>query len=186
MTTDHVCLYLPNRLIQTSQTEGQRYSDTSPFSIPCLYYNFFSPSFILSSCHQLWSQVTPHFGVSLTDDSRGLVNNRNVFIIQATGPGVFSFFLLFKSFCNKLPLQKKKAEYTWPSCFKQLRSVTFDIAIIICFFTKQATLMSRSTVPSLPLRLVFLEKLHIPSKQLGPILKLVVKAWAHSRGAPFF
>jgi hypothetical protein len=28
--------YLQNRLIQTSQTGGQWYSDTSPFSIPCL------------------------------------------------------------------------------------------------------------------------------------------------------
>jgi hypothetical protein len=27
---------LQNRLIQTSQTGGQWYSDTSPFSIPCL------------------------------------------------------------------------------------------------------------------------------------------------------
>jgi len=33
MTTDNVCFYLQNRLIQTSQTEGQWYSDTSPFSI---------------------------------------------------------------------------------------------------------------------------------------------------------
>jgi hypothetical protein len=32
MTTDN----LQNRLIQTSQTGGQRYSDTSTFSIPCL------------------------------------------------------------------------------------------------------------------------------------------------------
>jgi hypothetical protein len=30
----HFCFYLQNRLIQTSQTEGQWYSDTSPFSIP--------------------------------------------------------------------------------------------------------------------------------------------------------
>jgi hypothetical protein len=36
MTTDNFCFYLQNRLIQTSQTEGQRYSDTSPFSIPWL------------------------------------------------------------------------------------------------------------------------------------------------------
>jgi hypothetical protein len=36
MTTDNLCFYLQNRLIQTSQTGGQRYSDTSPFSIPCL------------------------------------------------------------------------------------------------------------------------------------------------------
>jgi len=35
MTSDNFCFYLKNRLIQTSQTGGQQYSDTSPFSIPC-------------------------------------------------------------------------------------------------------------------------------------------------------
>jgi hypothetical protein len=35
MPTDNCCFYLQKRLIQTSQTGGQRYSDTSPFSIPC-------------------------------------------------------------------------------------------------------------------------------------------------------
>jgi hypothetical protein len=34
MTTDNFCIYLQNRLIQTSQTGGQWYNDTSPFSIP--------------------------------------------------------------------------------------------------------------------------------------------------------
>jgi hypothetical protein len=34
MTTDNFCLYLQNRLIQTSQTGGQQYRDTFPFSIP--------------------------------------------------------------------------------------------------------------------------------------------------------
>jgi hypothetical protein len=34
MTTDNFCFYLQNGLIQTSQTGGQWYSDTSPFSIP--------------------------------------------------------------------------------------------------------------------------------------------------------
>jgi hypothetical protein len=34
MTTDNFCFYLQKRLIQTSQTGGQRYSDTSPFIIP--------------------------------------------------------------------------------------------------------------------------------------------------------
>jgi hypothetical protein len=34
MTTDNFCFYLQNRLIQTCQTGGQWYSDTSPFSIP--------------------------------------------------------------------------------------------------------------------------------------------------------
>ncbi len=34
MTPDNSCFYLQNRLIQTSQTGGQWYSGTSPFSIP--------------------------------------------------------------------------------------------------------------------------------------------------------
>jgi hypothetical protein len=34
MTTDNFCFYLQNSLIQTGQTLGQWYSDTSPFSIP--------------------------------------------------------------------------------------------------------------------------------------------------------
>jgi hypothetical protein len=38
MTTDNFCCYLQNRLIKTSQTGGQWYSDTSPFSIPWLFY----------------------------------------------------------------------------------------------------------------------------------------------------
>jgi hypothetical protein len=36
MITDNFCFYLQIRLIQTNQTGGQWYSDTSPFSIPCL------------------------------------------------------------------------------------------------------------------------------------------------------
>jgi len=38
MTNDSFCFYLQNRLIQTGQAGGQWYSDTSPFSIPCQYY----------------------------------------------------------------------------------------------------------------------------------------------------
>jgi hypothetical protein len=34
MTPDNSCFYLQNRLIQTSQTGGQWYSNTYPFSIP--------------------------------------------------------------------------------------------------------------------------------------------------------
>jgi hypothetical protein len=34
MTTDISCFYLQNRLIQTSQTGGQRYSDTCPLEFP--------------------------------------------------------------------------------------------------------------------------------------------------------
>ncbi len=34
LNTDSFCFYLQNRLIQTSQTGGQQYSGTSPYSIP--------------------------------------------------------------------------------------------------------------------------------------------------------
>jgi hypothetical protein len=36
MSTDNFCFYLQNKLIPTGQTRGQRYSDTSPFCIPCM------------------------------------------------------------------------------------------------------------------------------------------------------
>jgi hypothetical protein len=36
MTADNFCFYLQNRLIQTSQTRGQWYSDTSPLVFPDL------------------------------------------------------------------------------------------------------------------------------------------------------
>ncbi len=36
MTTENFCFYLQNRLIQTSQTVGQWYSDTSPFKYSLL------------------------------------------------------------------------------------------------------------------------------------------------------
>jgi hypothetical protein len=34
MTTDNFCFYSQNRLIQTSQTGGQGYTDTSPLVFP--------------------------------------------------------------------------------------------------------------------------------------------------------
>jgi hypothetical protein len=36
MTTDNSRFYLQNRLIKTGETGVQQYSDTSPFSVPCL------------------------------------------------------------------------------------------------------------------------------------------------------
>ncbi len=38
MTSDNFCFYLQNRLIPTSQTGGQWYNDTSPFSRPWFCY----------------------------------------------------------------------------------------------------------------------------------------------------
>jgi len=48
MTTDNFCFYLQNRLIQTSQTGGQRYSDTSLFSISWLYQTVVLSGIMLS------------------------------------------------------------------------------------------------------------------------------------------
>jgi hypothetical protein len=45
MTTDNFYFYLQNRLVQTSQTGGQWYSDTSPFSIPCFSIHAFVATF---------------------------------------------------------------------------------------------------------------------------------------------
>jgi hypothetical protein len=67
MTADNFCFYLQNRLIQTSQTGGQRYSDTSPFSIPCndnqhnhledIYrHNKCQASVMLSQLHALYAE----------------------------------------------------------------------------------------------------------------------------------
>jgi hypothetical protein len=48
MTTNIFCFYLQNRQIQTSQTGGQRYIDTSPFSIPWSIINFYDGYFTVS------------------------------------------------------------------------------------------------------------------------------------------
>ncbi len=53
------------------------------------------------------------------------------------------------------PLLKGKAQYNSPPCPNKLRSAALDTTNIIYFFTKQATLMRRSTMLSLPLHLVF-------------------------------
>ncbi len=52
-------------------------------------------------------------------------------------------------FLNRISL------YSLPPCTNQIRSAPFYIENIIHFFTKQAILMRRSTVLSLPFHLVF-------------------------------
>jgi hypothetical protein len=47
-------IYLQNRLIQTSQTGGQQYSDTFPLSIPCL--NYFKQD-VMARKHLTWAGV---------------------------------------------------------------------------------------------------------------------------------
>jgi hypothetical protein len=53
------------------------------------------------------------------------------------------------------PLLKGKAKYSLPPCNSKFRSAPFLLKIVLVFFTKQRTLMRRSTVLSLPLQLVF-------------------------------
>jgi hypothetical protein len=52
-------------------------------------------------------------------------------------------------------LIKWKARYIRPPCTRYITSTSFDNANIIYFFTKQVSLMRRSTVLSLPTQLVF-------------------------------
>ncbi len=59
---DNRQFFLQNRLIETSQTGGQLYSDTSPFSIPCLN----QPNVIKLFCCRNWRQgMRPSPGATL-------------------------------------------------------------------------------------------------------------------------
>ncbi len=49
MTTDNFCFYSQNRLIQASQTGGQWYSDTFPFSIPWQHQKMSFEMFLIFS-----------------------------------------------------------------------------------------------------------------------------------------
>jgi len=60
MTNDNFCFYLQNKLIQTSQTGGQWYCDTFPFSIPWLKTSVLAHSYI-SFRDPLISTTKPHF-----------------------------------------------------------------------------------------------------------------------------
>jgi hypothetical protein len=69
MTTENFCFYLQNRLIQTSQTGGQQYSDTSPFSIPC----FVSCQVLQARCEQ--TLIMKHCEVLLSGKLTALLEN---------------------------------------------------------------------------------------------------------------
>ena len=79
MTTDNYCFYLQNRLIQTSQTGGQWYSDPSPFSIPRINWLI----------HLLGgATVWPYAGISVFPEKGSAVFWHNV---RASGiPDIFT------------------------------------------------------------------------------------------------
>jgi hypothetical protein len=95
MTTDNFCFYLQNRLIQTSQTGGQCYSDTSPFSIPCISIKCHDTECRYAKCHIFYmlnatmlsvvmlNVVAPCIVASKAKQSTSWENKRfNVFIRQ--------------------------------------------------------------------------------------------------------
>jgi hypothetical protein len=59
MTTDNFCFYLPNRLIQTSQTGGQWYTDTSPFSIPWIEFEDLKVNIIENQHEMTFQSIRP-------------------------------------------------------------------------------------------------------------------------------
>ncbi len=83
---------------------------------------------------------------------------------------------------------KGMGQYSWPPCTNLFRSAPFRVKILFIFFTKQAQLIRRSTVPSLPPQLVFpgliidLPRLTIPSpnKDVPTDRQIRQKIWAYS------
>ncbi len=57
---------------------------------------------------------------------------------------------------SREPLLKGKAQYSWPPYINLLRSAVFYWKYYLPFFTKQVTLVRRSTVLRIPLQLEFL------------------------------
>jgi hypothetical protein len=97
MTTDNFCFYLQNRLIQTSQTGGQWYSDISPLSIP-----WFSKTFIaLATGMHAVSRTREHLGKKFSDLSCH-------FYFQTAA------FLGFPSLCVTLFQEKLFRLQKWP------------------------------------------------------------------------
>jgi hypothetical protein len=60
------------------------------------------------------------------------------------------------------PHWRGRLSTVWPPCTNQFRSAPFDIENIIYFLTKNAALLRRSTVLSLPLQLVFPGTVQLP------------------------
>ncbi len=79
-------------------------------------------------------------------------------------------------------LLKGKAQYSWPPCTKWFNQLLFILQILFTFFTKQATLMRRSTVLSLPPQLVFPASAFITT-HFYPSLMFAGKAGSYPSGA---
>jgi hypothetical protein len=99
MTTDNFCFYLQNRLIQTCQTGGQQYSDTSPFSIPWQQH---FPSLQSKLCYVGGTQKNP----SNLNYERGYLTSKRLFKLlklnTSVTPNLYTHCYRFYEFCQKL------------------------------------------------------------------------------------
>jgi len=91
-----------------------------------------------------------------------------------------------KCICREVIL-KGKTQYSWPPCTNEFKSSHFYIENIFSFFTKQATLLRRSTVLSLSISkyslvLPMLYQVHCPTKNgfLWQISPLDLPTWLFS------
>ncbi len=146
MKTVNFCFYLQNRLIQISQTGGQWYSDTSPFSIP-------------------WSILLPLFypGVNFTNILRAAFAPKS-FCQKITNPN-FKHIKAAKKLSYEKSARKilvkltpgrliflltcwKKAHF-WPFTPNASRVWiwTLKLEILIHFFCLCATLTSHFSLP---------------------------------------
>jgi hypothetical protein len=100
------CFYLQNRLIPTSQRGGQRYSDTSPFSIPWyIYIHIDMCSMTLYMLDSYWctageSALKP-YGLSFLDPHFYSQLHNLTFLSTKT---LFHFYLRFLNHLQTTPM----------------------------------------------------------------------------------
>ncbi len=107
MTTNNFCLYFRNRLIQTSQTGGQRYSDTSPFSVPWFMQGILFPvhETLNPDMGGAWSMIQINYPdivqvYYIQDDAQGAGKSMIIFPNFTVGLGS-----IFRRECRKLWLE---------------------------------------------------------------------------------
>jgi hypothetical protein len=137
MTTGNFCFYLQNRLIQPSQTGGQRYSDTSPFSIPCkniskndvvhsIYlslYLYIYLSIYLSINAPRHLCVYPHISMPVC---------HSVHLPKCLCPFMYNFFSASACMSHSPSIQLQiDMSYHLPNC---LSVHLYNVCVTICFF----------------------------------------------------
>ncbi len=116
--TDNFCFNLQNRLIQTSQTGGQWYSDTSPFSIPLYGHCHYNCKLRLSNTHS-----TGHWVFALKKSIE-----YEYFFIQP-----IKYF--WKSIQNKLKMVKKTQDESASFCIAAVLPTVNIIYVLCAYFT---------------------------------------------------